>query len=110
TSEVLNDREKYPDTAEVTLVDGRKISVKEFRDQLQPRSDYTRAVEAHKREKTQAEGAVTGLQQQRQELERQLAAALEDKKRVTPPAAPDGGPSEEELLADPVLGKIVRKL
>lgn len=113
TNDILNNREKYPDTAEITLVDGTKITVKEFRDQLQPRAEFTRAAETWKREKQQLEQAHSGLQGQLREREQALTTALAEKAALegrAPKPTPAGGPSEEELLADPVLGGLVKDI
>src|SRR5947209_13052752 len=112
TLEILTNREKYPDTAEITLADGQKITVKQFRDTLQPRAEFTRASEGWAREKKSLEDAQTGLQQQLSALNAQFQKALEDKKalegRQPVKAGGDGEITEDELARDPILGPIMR--
>jgi len=105
--EILTNREKYPDGMEITLLDGSKTTVKDFRDHYNPRSEFTRASEGWAREKHQLVEAHQGLQGQLQDAQTQLAAALADRRE---PVRPSGEPSDDELLADPVLGKLVRRI
>src|SRR3989442_8042833 len=107
TIDILTNKEKYPDAMEITLADGQKITVKQYRDALQPRAEFTRASEAWSKEKKDLEGAVQGLQGQ-------LAQALEEAKKRGEPVKPapgsDGKLTEDDLLADPILGPIVTRL
>ena len=106
TLEILTNKEKYPDTAEITLADGQKLTVKQFRDALQPRAEFTRASEVWSKKQKELEGAVDGLQ-------KQLAQALEEKKAAPPDTrvpADAGRITEEELLADPILGPLYTRL
>ena len=111
TLEILNNREKYPDDQEITLVDGSKMTVKQLRDQLQPRAEFTRASEGWSREKRQLEGSINGLQGQLSKLQTDLQAAIAERDSRPVPAATRGnGPTEEELEGDPVLGPLVRNI
>lgn len=104
TLDILSDREKYPDAREIQLEDGVVITVGQLRNSLQPRADFSRASEAWKREKQDlinANEAVT----------RQLQEALERKRQEEPPAdrRSSGTFTEEELLADPVVGPLLKR-
>lgn len=109
TNDILNNREKYPDTAEITLTDGTKVSIKEFREQLQPRAEFTRASEGWRRKESQLNDAVTGLQGQLTQLTADLAAATAERGRPAAPAGTPEGPTDEELDADPVLRRLHRR-
>jgi hypothetical protein len=109
TLEILTNREKYPDDRKIVLGDGEEVTVKQFRDSLQPRAAFTEASEKWSRREreltgrqTELEGAVTGLNQQLMEALNKAPAS------VTRTAT--GGISPEDLLADPVLGPMYREL
>jgi hypothetical protein len=109
TLEILTNKEKFPDTAEITLADGSKITVKDFRDKLQPRAEFTRASEtwaAKERElKTGLDAANQNLAQALKDKEAAIAAGKEP-----PKPAPTGAITAEELLADPILGPLYKDL
>ena len=104
TLEILQNREKYPDDREIVLGDGETVTVKQFRDALQPRAEFTRASEGWKTRERELQGAVEGLSQQ-------LRDAMTQQQVVAPAQPrPTGGISDEDLEADPVLGPIVKRL
>lgn len=110
TLEILTNKEKYPDDRKIVLGDGEEVTVKEFRDRLQPRAEFTKASEAWKRK----EEALTRRQQELETsvagLNQQLAEAMQDKPPVARPSNPTGSITADDLLADPVLGPIYREL
>ena len=103
THEILHNREAYPDDREIDLF-GTKITVKQLRDGLVHKGDLTRAGQAWAQEKAQLESSLQGYQTQLAEALR-AAEARGDVERNR-----RGGFSKEDLLADPVLGPMVRDL
>jgi hypothetical protein len=103
TDAILRDRTKYPDDRKIVLADGEEITVKELRDSLLPKADFTRASEGWSRKERELTSSVEGLQAQ-------LAEALKTKAPAEVARTPAGGYSEEDLLGDPILGPIVRDL
>lgn len=110
--EILTNREKYPDTMEITLLDGSKTTVKDFRDNFNPRQEFTRASEAWAREKQQLSQAYQGQQAQLQEAQQQLQQLMAERAaRAGQSPLPAGDSSDDEaVLADPVLGKWAKKV
>lgn len=107
TLEIIRNKEKYPDDAKITLASGETVTVKEFRDALQPRAEFTQASQAWSKKERELQSAVDAANQQ-------LASALEDKKARDanagkPPVDP-GAITREQLEADPVLGPLYREL
>lgn len=103
TSEVLHNREKYPDDAEITLADGQKVTIGDWRDAVLPKGDLTRASEGWSRKERELNQAVEGLQGQ-------LARAMETRPAEIAPTRNNGQITEEDLLADPVLGPMAKRL
>lgn len=109
--EILNDRAKYPDEMVITLASGDEISVKDYRDQLQTRADFTRASQQWTQREQQYTQAIQGLQGQLNEATERLNAALADRGRPTVPTSPTSASSAatlEDLETDPVLGSLVK--
>lgn len=104
TYRILTDRTAYPDDTEIQLSDGSKVTVKEFREAVLPKGDFTREADRWAEKERQYQQAVQGLQGQIQQVLAERAAAPQPAAR--PPA---GGYTEEELLADPVLGPLVKR-
>ena len=105
TLSILTDRTKYPDEMEITLTGGEKVTVKEFRDSLQPRAEFTKEIEKRAAREKELQGAVDGLNQQLMQALAAKEAAGEPVKTVA-----TGGYSEEEIEADPVLGPMAKRL
>lgn len=105
TLEILQNREKYPDDRVITLGDGEQVTVKQFRDALQPRSEFTRASEGWKRRESELQQAYDGAQAQNA----QLLEALNKRGPDVTEKVRTGEISEADLLADPVLGPLVKK-
>jgi phage baseplate assembly protein W len=103
TLEILTNKEKYPDDREIVLGDGEKVTVKEFRDRLQPRAEFTKASEAWKQKEGEYQRSVDGLQQQ-------LRDALQTRPAEDLPRTPTGGITQEDLLNDPILGPLAKQL
>lgn len=98
TVKILTDRNTYPDDMEITMADGQKITVKDFRDSTLPKGDFTRATEKWATRERELQAALDGTSQQ-------LAAAMEAKAAVAPPASPaaTGQYTEADLRADPAF-------
>ena len=111
TLEILTNREKYPDDRKIVLGDGEEVTCKELRDTLQPRAEYTRASQGWASEKQQLTARQQELENAYNATQAQLQQALAEREaRGTAPArTASGGYTREELLADPVLGDIVRE-
>jgi len=110
TYEILTDRVKYPDDQEITLVSGEKVTVKEFRDGLMPKSDFTKQSETWAKKERDLQANVEGLNGQ-------LAAAIQAREAAAAalngraaPVTPEGGYTEDQLLNDPVLGPMMKGL
>jgi hypothetical protein len=105
TIAVLHDRQKYPDDMEITLANGDKVTVGDWRNAAMPKGDFTTASERWSRREAQLQEAVQGLQSQ-------LHQAIQAQGQVRSPEAPrrDGEITEEDLLGDPVLGPLARRL
>jgi hypothetical protein len=100
TYELLTNREQFPDTREITLADGQVVTVKELRDTLMPKADMTRMSQSWAEEKRQLQESLSGYQ-------RQLAQAAS--RQTTPAPSGATGLTEDDYLADPVLGPIFRR-
>jgi len=108
TYEILTNREKYPDDRKIVLGDGEEVTVKQFRDALMPKSDFTKQTETWAKKERELQQTVEGLNGRlAAEIQAREAAAAASGK---PPEKPAGGYTEEDLLADPVLGPIVKRL
>lgn len=107
TLEILRNREKYADDQEITLTGGETVTVKQLRDALQPREEFTRASQEWAAERKRGETERGQLQEAVEGLNRQLAETLRNPPKETPRP---GAITEEDLAADPVLGPIVRDL
>jgi len=108
-NELLTDRTKYPDEAEITLANGDTISVKEWRDRAMPKSDFTKASEGwSKREKEYQQNLDAANQNLARAMEAQAAAEARRNPEKAERLA-SGTISDEELLADPILGPFKRR-
>lgn len=107
TLEIIRNKEKYPDDRKIVLGDGEEITCRELREQLQPRSEWTQEHEKWQRRERELQGDVERHREAVDGLNQQLAAAMQQ----APPAArtPSGGISEEDLLADAVLGPLFKE-
>ena len=105
TYEILTDRTKYPDDMEITLAGDQKVTVREFRDRLMPKSDFTRQSETWAKKERDLQAALEGTQAQ-------LRDAMKPKDEPAPQPAPRsaGEYSYADLEKDPVLGLLTRKL
>jgi hypothetical protein len=106
TYDILTNREKFPDDRKIVLGDGEEITVKEFRDAVLPKADFTRASQTWAEKERQLTQAQEGLQSQ-------LATALAAREaagRAPQPTGQTGEYTEEDLLRDPILGPIMKGL
>jgi hypothetical protein len=109
TYEILSNREDYPDDQQIQLQNGRVITVKELRDSLQPRAEFTRASEAWSRREREYQQALEGANQQLQAAlaQREAAVAAGQQPAVV---APSGSVTEEDLMRDPYMGAHFRRI
>lgn len=108
--DLINDRAKYPDDMVIALADGREISVKDYRDAVRPKAEFTRDIEAVQARERDLQ---TQLQTAQQNVAREIEArqALEARAAATQGRqVPMTGLSEEDYLNDPVLGPQQRKI
>lgn len=110
--ELLTDRTKYPDDMEIALADGNTISVKEWRDGAMPKADFTKATEGWSRKEQEYRGSLDAANENLRravEERQQFEARINAQPTPTVPARP-GEFTEEELMADPVVGRAYRKV
>jgi hypothetical protein len=110
TIEILHNREKYPDDAEITLASGEKVTVGQWRNAVLPKGDFTKASEGWSKKERELTGQQAELQQTVIGLQAQLREAMQQKPPTPAAERRDGQYSEEDILADPVLGPIARRL
>jgi hypothetical protein len=95
--EILSDRTKYPDDM-VLEHNGEKYSVKELRDQMIPKADFTRVTQEHGQRQTQ-------LEQQLQQAQAQLAQAI---RQSGQPVASNAADPFAAYREDPAFGPFVK--
>jgi len=110
TYEILTDRTKFPDDRKITLGDGEEVTVKEFRDALMPKADFTKQSETWAKKERDLTANVEGLHTQlAQAIQAQEAAAAALNGRAAP-VTPEGGYTEDQILNDPLLGPMMKRL
>ena len=100
-TDVLRNREAYPDDQSITLSDGSTVKLKELRDELMPKADMTRITQQWGDRERSLQQAVEGYQAQ-------LAQALQEQQNKG--AMPTGNLSYEDLQKDPVLRHLTERL
>ena len=105
--DVLQNREKYPDTQEIDI-GGQKMTLGELRNDMIPKGDMTKATQRLSEEKRALEQNVTELQSAYQGLQSQLTTMVAGRTMA------DGTPARTsplaELEADPLLGPVIAEL
>lgn len=103
-AQLYSDRKAYPD--EMTIeVGGDKISLKEWRDSLGLKSEFTKHTQELSTKQKQAEQVIAQQQQREAQLQQQLAQAMQ-RQGVNPAHAQDDDLSA--YRSDPAFGPLVK--
>lgn len=101
--EVLTDAQKYPDTLEIPIAEGFKITLKDLREsQALARAAEAAAKKSQETADAEALRAANALA----EVQRQQAAAA----RQEPVKAADGAITWEQITSDPLLGVLAKRI
>lgn len=110
TYEILTDRTKFPDEQEMTLASGEKVTVKQFRDSLIPKADFTKQTETWARKERDLQANVEGLNSQLALAIQAREAAASALNSRPASATTEGGYTEDQILQDPLLGPMMKRL
>jgi len=110
TVEILTDREKWPDDRKLVLADGVETTVGAFRAAAMPKADFTKYAEGARRKEQQLTEQLTAAQQNLVVALQAREAEEAAKGKAAAPTTPTGEMTEQEYMADPVLGPMFRKI
>lgn len=100
--EIYSDKTAYPDTMEIDLGNGVKIPLKQWRDEMGPKAEFTQHTQQLAAEKRETE---TRLAQAQQQLAQALAMTGQ------PASTPKGRQSKlDEYAEDPILAPFVETI